>query len=558
MKPMSNLLLQVTKEAKRERLKAKYGQKAEFISNSGLSFNVFDAVWLLAPAGKSGQKVYLDWLDGMGYEEELECDCRFALATIAKTKAYQTVKRTASTLKVIGLPDFTLTVLQTFWPTLLDTHKRNLRIFWHYLPEKKYGLTYRWLQGCKIDQAKSRVYDPKIGALSDIENHSFNVALGRYIKASIEKGFPDKSRPDRAQTVGPLSSFSMCIAARLMQTLVRRPVNLQQLKWSDILPVGASFNDSRLEWEFEFSDEEELQVRMWKAKQKGYFRCAVERQPMLLHSSIAHEVLVYRKEYARRLQKRFDYLGLILNKSEFDEILMRCPVFFDASLFSATFESKAELFNAIGNNSEGFHRVPSSIVANISALADRLELKSDRVAASDLIIGNNRIRHTVGTNGAKNGLSALQIAKLLGNSPKAAMVYIDMSNEQRANIDEKFVANEMLIKAFSTSIDELKLLDEFVIEDEFGNEAGQPKNFQTCNQCTENRPIGCYGCNNFNALLEGSHREILARAKKTYMNRLDIGWPASSLSRLETQIKYIQATISICDEMLTKRRALND
>jgi predicted transcriptional regulator len=555
---MSNSSIQVAIEAKRRRLKVEYGQKAGFVSNSGLSFNVFDAVWLLAPAGNSGEKIYLEWLDGMGYDEELECDIRFALATIAKTKAYQTIKSIASALKVIGLPEFTLIALQTLWPTLLDSHKRNLRIFWHYLPETKYGMTHSWLQSLKIPQSRSRVYDPKIGALSDIENHSFNVALGRYINASIDNGFPEESRPDRAQTVGPLTSFSSCMAVRLMQTLVRRPVNLQQLKWSDILPVGVSFNDVRLEREYDFSDEEELQVRMWKAKQNNNFRCAVERQPMLLHSSIAQEVLVYRLEYARRLQKRFDYLGLMLNKSEFDEIFMRCPFLFDASLFNVTFESKTVLFNAIGKNSEGFHRTAASITACIAALVNRLELKSDRVAAFDLNISNNRIRHTVGTNGAKNGLSVLQIAKLLGNSPKAAKVYIDMSNEQRANIDKKFVANEMLIKAFSTSVDELKQSNEFVIEDEFGHEAGQSKSLRICGSCTENRPIGCYGCANFAALLEGAHRDILDVAKKTYKHRLDMGWPESSLSRLENQIKYIQATICICDEMLTERSALND
>ncbi|WP_157378653.1 hypothetical protein [Aliagarivorans taiwanensis] len=425
---------------------------------------------------------------------------------------------------------------------------------------KRWESVYQWSRTAKVVRGKSNPSDPERGCLSDTESYDFELKFNRQMSHFIKNGFgPDNPRPDRLHMVGHLTSFCYLVAARFMQVLVRRPANLIQLKWSDVIPVGATYMNKEydIKLKYEFSDESELQVRIWKAKQKNLFRQAPEREPLLLNSRASYEVMLYKQEYIRRLNLRLNSLDINLTNREMLELISQCPLFFDSQLFATKFASKEQLFDSIGLESQAFHLQPENFRSAIAGMVKKLNIKSERAPSGTLKVGNNRIRHTVGTRAARSGLSKIQIAKLMGNTPRAAQVYIDLSNEQRASIDEKFAGNTFLISAFSTSITELLSSPDYVIEDEYGCQAGQAKSQHGCSQCTESRPIGCYGCDNFLALLTGNHRSILEQAKTKLELREQLGEPTLALGRLSMQIQYIEATIGACDAILEQKGKLN-
>ncbi|PSV99564.1 hypothetical protein [Photobacterium lipolyticum] len=558
---MSEAPIGVRSTAQLAPLKQRFGKDAKFVSKDGFPFNAFDEYWQLNAVGINGQGIDTKWILESGYDEALHIDIRFALADMAQKLAFITVYGTNSVLRKLQLVDYSLPTVRSFWVAGKPADKMRLKSFVYQLNilnPRRYSEVFHWTLHSKIKKGKLNIYDPEKGALSDIENQSFDIALNHHIREFIERGFgPADVLTNRLHTAGNLTSFGHLIAVRLLQVLVRRPANLVQLKWCDIIPVGASFNDINISNEYAFSDEHELQVRMWKAKQKNTFRQAVEREPLLLCSSVSKEVLTYRQEYQRCLNVRLEAIGLQLTDNEVCELMARSPLFFSAPLFTTLLSNKAELFKALGRNSQAFHTSSTSLGSSIRNATQKLEIVSDRVASGMVKINNTRIRHTVGTNGAREGLPLTQIAKLLGNNPESAKAYLDMSNEQRASIDDKFAGNAFLVQAFSKSVTQLLTAPEFVIEDEFGHEAGQVKSQRTCHNCAETRPIGCYGCDNFQALVTGDHRALLEQAQTKLQIRVDIGEPPNSLQRLKTQIQYIQATIVICDEIITRGSALN-
>ena len=276
------------------------------------------------------------------------------------------------------------------------------------------------------------------------------------------------------------------------------------------------------------------------------FRKHVEIKSLILNAKYSQEVLFYRTAYKDQLRRRINELNLSINEDELRVLFLRCPVFYYHELFKAKFKTKEQLFRALSVDGEGFH-LSSSILANVVRLTQRrLGVDSDRI--SDIRVGNNRIRHTVGTNAAMLGYDAIHIAQLLGNSSDSAKIYIDLSDEQRANVDNKFVASIELKKMVNVSVQELQKDERFIISDEFGNSIGSPKISDSCVNCNEPRPIGCYGCPNFIALVGGNHRAIRDRAQQLYDTRVSMGQHKVSLAKLATQIKWIDMTIEVCEE----------
>ena len=249
-----------------------------------------------------------------------------------------------------------------------------------------------------------------------------------------------------------------------------------------------------------------------------------------------------------------------LNEREMDVLFLRCPVIAADHLFHSDFKDKTQLLASIDEFSPAYHKSAHQITELYKYISPPLDIKSERVQPKEVIILNNRIRHTVGTNAAREGKSAVYIAGLLGNSPKAVtQTYIDLSNEQRANIDDKFIATEFLIQSFNTSIRELKSEKEFVVSDEFNNELGQIKSHKKCSQCNDSRggkPIACYGCENFSALITADHQGILEKAETLYKSRKHIGELPEALTRLKMQIRFIRITANICKQLLNKKIGL--
>lgn len=545
-----------------EDLKHHYGKDAEFVSLDGFPFNAFDLFWKLNGFGKAGTHIKTAWMLEKAFTKQLHIDIRLALAELAQRQAADSACHLNHFLNKASITDFSLPTIKAFWRTATLAKKSTLKRFGNQLYKqnpKSYSETHQWLQSVSAGKIYRNIYHPQKGALSDIENQDFEIKLSHQINTAIRKGFgPAVVRPDRLDAVGHLVSFRNLMGLRLMQALVRRPSNLRQLKWSDIIPVGATFIDTSLIREFPSSDENELQVRMWKVKQGNRFRQACEREALLLTSQISKEILIFRKEYQHRLNLWLKSLGIILNEVEQQEIMCRCPVLFSDSLFKIKFRDKNQLFAAVGSNSHAFHLAPKTLIAGMDSVVMRLGINSDRVTSGTVKVTNNRIRHTAGTTLARAGASALLIAKTLGNTVQAARFYIDLSNEQRATIDNQFSGNKFLINAFSHNLKELLTQPEFAIEDEFGNQAGQIKSAQHCVRCSRSRPLGCYGCDNFEALITGNHRAILTQAQIKHDLRESLGESDISLRELKKQIRYIQVTIELCDAAVAQEKGLND
>lgn len=554
---IKNLVVKPDYSEKLDKWKIEYGKDSEFVSKDGFPFNAFDDVWILNSIGKSGEKLDISWLCDNKFTDDLQCKVRIALATLSVNLAVGTVKQINKVIKDRLFTGFSLPELQSTCAlvnagrhTWLKTLLRKL----HELYPQEFATQWEWFSTKNTTAKKGNIYDIEKGALSVFEQQSFERQFCIKIKKQFEE--VNLTTSNDSQLCLNTRRLRDLIAIRLMYALVRRPVNLQQLKWNDIIPIGASFDGEDKTHTIEFSDESEFQVRMWTAKNKSSFREDSEKYALRLNIAITKEVYLYQNQYRELLKRRTDSIGIALTENELNTLLMRCPVLFSNSLFEVKFSSKQELFKSISENGAGFHENTTNICIYMSLQFEQLNMKSDRVPK--LRIGNNRIRHTVGSNASMQGYDAFQISKLLGNHPAAARIYIDLSDEQRANINDKFVASALLKRMFDSDLATLKEDERFVILDDFGHKAGQAKSTLFCDKCEETRPLGCYGCDNFQAFEDGEHSAILEQAQQKYDARIKLGEPERILDKLATQIRWIQTTITVCDDRLLKRRALNE
>jgi integrase len=550
-------------EAKLKRWKEKLGEDAKFVSDAGFPFNCFDDAWTLSGEGSKGQKLYLDFFHSKDWSNEVQCHIRLALAKQATKQAVGSLRLSKTLLTFTSMTCFSVSEIAGEWPLLTESNRNSMKVLFLELKEINkllYGDASDWVQENHVPQLrKVNPYDIEKGALSEFERQSFERELARRMQDKLST-LKDNLN-DFTALSAMLVSLKYLMMVRLVYALVRRPVNLSQAKWSDILPVGASFFSKNDKVQtaittLDFSDEDELQVRIFKAKDKSMFRQSVERYSLRLNAKLTQEVLSYRKAYRQCLQCCLSASNISVTTEELDVLMMRSPVAFIPSFFETKFSDKAQVFSALSEHGTGFHDSSSHFVSGMRREINALNLKSDRVP--NLKVGNNRIRHTVGTMAAIMGYDTSYIADLLGNTTSAARIYVDLSDEQRANIDNKFIANHKLKQMFDVDIATLQKDQRYTMSDSDGNEAGQAKNRQSCTSCNEiKRPLACYGCNNFEALEDGDHRNIRNEGQRLYDKRIADGDPAFLLGKIATQIKWVEATIAICDERIANRSALN-
>ncbi|NOQ14102.1 MAG: hypothetical protein GQ583_06445 [Methyloprofundus sp.] len=554
---VTNVAVEVGHAKKLAKWKAEYGKDSEFVSKEGFPFNAFDDVWVLNSFGRSGDKLDIGGSCHNKLTDDLQCKVRIALAALSETLAVATINAISKAIRASAFTGFSLPELQATCRLSDDSRQIVLKALirkLHDLYPQEFATQWEWFSKRKPKAKVGKIYDIEKGALSEFEQQSFDRELNHHMMKQLEKV---KSAALSGKALySNLRQLRGLIAIRLMYALVRRPVNLQQLKWNDILPVGASFEGENKIHDIDFSDENEFQVRMWVAKNKSSFREDVERYALRLNVAITKEVYLYQSYYRELLKRRTNSLGITLSEKELNTLLMRCPVFYHSSLFTVEFTNKKVLFESVSSNGAGFHEASANIASFMTSQFEKLKLKSERVPK--LRVGNNRIRHTVGVNANIQGYNVHQISKLLGNTVKAAKVYIDLSDEQRANVDDKFVAGTLLKRMFDSNLATLREDERFVLLDDFGNEAGQAKNTLSCGKCEETKPLGCYGCDNFQAFEDGDHSAILEQAQQKYDARIELGEPEHVLGKLATQIRWIHVTIAVCNERLLERRTLNE
>jgi len=529
------------------------GQRLYQAKNDAYKFDIFDDTWQLG----TKSFVNLDWMYDQNYDQQTFIDLRILLAKAANKLSSGSVATFLYGLKVLG-NQLTLAKFQLAWISLKTSQKKRITDVFRFAIEKADLPQFKVLADFASEHRPktklgNNILDPEKGVYSEIEYDSIKEQL-RLATANLQKNCRNSQ---------DVHAFSLLIACQLLIALVRRPIQLVQLKWADVLPVGQRFSDHRSfkkesvpEREYLFTDVECLHIRTFKGKD-GLFRGNAERNSQRLEPDLSSLLLIYRQQYESVFIKTLEKQGINLTQDECRQIMLRCPILPEYQLFTMQFETKSNLFNAIGHLSDSFHKTGVNLRQNLVEFCSGLSFKSDRINNDDLQLANNRLRHTVLTSGAQQGLSAPYLASITGVTEGAVQPYIELSFEARLEIDLAFAEQDVLRKFGNMSVKNLQKLGGFVVSNEFDEEIGIQANPANCTSCASKMgmPLGCYPCDNFTALQEANHQQYLDKALRKYeVNELESNPVA--LKKLKKIILYIQATIKICEERKLAARGL--
>lgn len=528
------------------------------VAKSGLMVNVLDDFWTILPNKGKGSVVDVSWVraGNMSVQEsDLVVD---VLSYYVRAKAASTASGLASNVKTVlgrGIPS--LMHLKALWSGLKTNNKKGLNQFFGTLAKQGNSEFERYHEytSQNLDKFRSNALDASKGALSSIEFDS----LAKQINAGLQEfdwgGHRDFSF---------FRSFHYChlrniVTNKLLLSTVRRPIQISVMKWSDLIPSGGSFNDTAIKSEDELLavGGRTLQLRVFVAKAKGsmFIRDCPERYPLYISEHLSVILSDYKKIVFEGLSFLLESAGISVEDSVLLELMGNVPMFPDSTLFELQLNS-LEFFKALFTpTSTAFH----TSEAVITSAMRRVRVVSDR--SVDCKGTSNRIRHTVLTRGALDGLSAAQLAKITGVTVPAARYYIDLNYCSRREIDEKYIGNKFLKEVFCKPIAVAPEGEELILDSKF-DPVGGARNRRTCNSCATvlGRPLGCYGCPNFRPIVEADHRSVLIEAEeKLAVNRSSLVNPlfARSIEKLERQISWVKLTISVCDEYLHEVRAVH-
>lgn len=549
----------MTREKKRKALKPQKKVNSLVTAKSGLMVNTSDDVWVILPYNGKGKVVCVDWVRSSNISDDDRELILNVFVHYVRTMAASTASGIVCNVKPFvmnGIPS--LASVKTFWSGLKTNNKKGLNQFFGTLSKQGYERfeEYHKYTSAHLDKRKINTLDPSRGALSDIEFDSLAKQLNEDLQEFDWAADRDLSFYQSSTLYGDIKNR---VTSKLLLSIVRRPIQISILKWSDLIPTGASFHDARIHAADEIGTVggQTLQLRVFIAKSSGMLfpRECPERYPIYLSEDISKTLGDYKKLIFQGLTLLMESAKIEVDQSELLSLMRDMPMFPDVGLFNLRFDSLdlfKKLFTPI---STAYHMSESSIT---NALR-HTRVTSDRVA--DCIATSNRIRHTVLTRGAQDGLPAVQLARITGVTVPAARHYIDLDYKSRREIDLKYTGNEFLKKAFSGTVTIAPEADEVIVDNNF-NAVGGARNKRTCATCSTllGRPFGCYGCPNFRPILEADHRSVLRGVEdKLAANRSSLINPlyTRSIEKMERQIVWVKLTIEVCDEELARQRALD-
>lgn len=533
-------------------LKKEYKGQREFSAKTeGYSFDILSDEWVLGYK----ETLYMEWMNELDMETFI--DLRLAIAHAATHYAYRSTLAHVSTLKTI-INYLNVYAFKAWWLTL-DSYKRavkdTLYAFCGRSGEYNSVILSPLYETIKDENLGKRgglkgILDIETGAYSEIEHNNLLEAL-RIETLHALKG--------EILAQKPYTRLRNVIACQLMVAIVRRPTQLVQIKWCDLLRVGQEFKshkDSDREWEpvtqHLFSDVEQFHLRTFKGKD-GQFRGNAESRSHRLSPDLSELLLRYYQAYETYLCHALNKSNITLSDEEVKELMRRLPLMPDQNLFSSGFLSKAELFNAISDTSKAYHFTPDALGTRIVYLFNKkLRVKSDRLPNKPLALANNRWRHTQLTLAVWMGLSPAQIATITGVTIEAIAPYLDLKAQERVKIDQAYAGNSIIQRFDSTSVKALQKHSDFSVKSPFEEEMGHKLNPTNCSSCQSKggAPMACYPCDNFRPLETANHQQYLDKAERKLIINSQPGHPAT-VKRLQTIIVYIKATIAICEERNT-------
>lgn len=551
-------------------LEKSYTGKQKFqAKEEGYSFDLFSNTWLL----DLNETFELDGLADAGLPVEAELMVRRLLAIRATTIGSITFGNDFNGIKPFFpvMDDFI--AFQKAYHQASDSRKGKLLGLFSpvknlHLKEARVVTTYfsdiieLTLAFAGIERDKADIIaDPEKGAYTDEEFHT----LAEYIRTETLRTVA-LCQSDLRRLVGSssgvaIAQFSRIVMLHLMLALVRRPTQLVQLKWADILPVGVSFNEHEAtkaggaaEEEQMFSDVDQLHIRTFRGKE-GLFRQNVERRSHRIEPDLSDMIILYRIKYQQAFEENLTEQGIQLTKEEWEEIMFRSPLAIGDNFLFTKFETKARLFKALGRQSKSLHLKSDTLMNRFELIFKNADLSSERT--SNLKLSNNRLRHTVLTNGVIDGLTREQLAAITGVTTSAVVAYLDLDLNARVKIDTAFAEQKIYKQFDSLGVAELQQHDTFRVLNEFEEEQGVITKPQDCSSCkaATGKPMGCYGCSGFRPFVEGDHRANLEKAERKLT--LNEGATPNVLKPLIRAITYIKATITVCDELLRLKKGVS-
>jgi hypothetical protein len=527
------------------------GQREFSAKKESYSFDLLSDEWVL----EYKETLYLNWMNEL--DIEIFIDLRLAIAHAAKHYAPKSIITFSSSLKNTS-NYLNVYVFKAWWLTL-DSYKRSvksaLQAFCAGIGRYKSTTLLPLYDAIKDEnmghiRKTKGILDVKTGAYSDVEHNNLLEALRIETLYAVEGEILAQK---------PFTRLRIVIACQLMVAIVRRPCQLIQIKWCDLLWVGQEFKSHKendRDWkpvtEHLFSDVKQFHLRVFKGKD-GQFRGNVESRSHRLSPDLSELLLRYYQVYEAYLCHSLYKHNITLTDDEVKELMMHLPLMPEQNLFSSDFQSKSELFNTVSSTSKVHHQTSVSLGKNIGYLFNsKLNVKSDRLPNKPLKLSNNRWRHTQLTLAVWMGLSPAQIAAITGVTIGAIIPYLDLKAQGRVKIDQAYAGNSIIQRFDNTSIKELQKHSDFSIKSIFDEEMGHNLNPANCVSCQSKggAPMACYPCDNFRPLENANHQQYLDKAECKLAINSQSGHPAT-VKRLQTVIIYIKATIAVCEERNT-------
>ncbi|GAI86069.1 unnamed protein product, partial [marine sediment metagenome] len=233
-----------------------------------------------------------------------------------------------------GIP--ALARVKAIWSGLQTNNKKGLNQFFGALSRQgdtRYEEYHKYTRS-HLDKGKDNTLDPSIGTLSDIEFDS----LAKQINTNIQE-FDWGARRDLLFFQSPrlYARLRNLVTNKLLLSIVRRPIQIALLKWSDLIPSGASFRDAGILPVDEIGTvgAQTLQLRVFIAKSKGAqsSRERPERYPIHLSEYISKILIDYKRIVLEGLALVMDSAKIQVSQSELLSLMNDMPMFPEVSFF---------------------------------------------------------------------------------------------------------------------------------------------------------------------------------------------------------------------------------
>lgn len=389
-----------------------------------------------------------------------------------------------------------------------------------------------------------RTMDPQKGPLSPSEFHS----LTKDIYAAYEKGIIN---------IEQLSASIFHIASG------RRPIQTSALKCKDIESIKESI--PTLSSKESTSEELSLLTHVPRAKQRGAkfrdeFR-SIEWTPEIF-SIFRMQQRVTQLNFAAAMEK----INWVLQSQDISAIQADLPLFADWGRVQTSLELCTSLrkvgehglaLDKLRKDCEGplWHRTSNSITSLLQTAAKSAGSKSR--TGEPLAVTSQRLRHTKGTNLAREGLGKDIIAWLLDHSTlESVKVYID-------NLPEHAIPVNAAMALSPTMQNLAQLFRGKVVDSEEDAIAGETpqtsrihfkgKSTATCStrkSCGMGTriPLCCYECDHFQPWLDGPHMEVLTELlEERHQREIELGANHQVTKVADSTIVAVINVIQLCE-----------